>query len=878
MLILSNVTNAAEIIVTSTSNDGVGSFREAVETLALPNDTIFINVKGTITLTAEINFTTNNLTIIGPYPKHNTFTSTTTGINMFSFNGVTGVKIIGLGFKNVNAKCVFYINSSSSVSITSCLFENNTCSSEIINTASNSVVRITNSTFYNNPSVVINMLSNIPPSKNIISNNTFNGNLSTSIGIILCNGSVTEFINNLFTENNSTGAEVINIYNSAMAELINNVFYSNGTGEQITGGFLNSEGNRIVLNGVEVNPFSLGDNITLGDLKLSLQIEDGYGLKYFRIEPGSVLIDAGMIGGIVTETKDCRRAPRQIGGTIDVGPCEYTASRVTSIADNGPGSLATAAAIGGFIEFNLPLNSIINLTSSNINIGSPNVYIDGYSQPGSSISGPGLLGASGVTPASDLIEIKGDVDYAFSAQADNITIAGLNIYSFEIQGIFSFSSATNLKVYGNHIGFRESGATFVTDENKSQGIVIQASNTKVGGNQHWQRNVISGNGQSGLSILKANINIAGAASTGNNIEIIGNIIGLEPDGISSFDLGILAVDGINKISTSLGPVNGLSIGNNNHLGRNVISGNQRNGIYLEGIGTGCSINNNYIGLGYDGVTDVGNLQDGIQLSNCLNVLGIGVSKGNFISGNTQNGINLQTSSKVAIVKNSIGLDIANSSVGNGLNGIKVFSSSNIEIGNNVYGNTISGNTENGILLEGSLVSNIKNNRVGTDTSGTSVRANGQNGIRVIGSNDNSQIINNLISGNSQNGVSLEGTGNTTGFYQNYIGTDVTGNVALANGENGVKVTGTHSVSIGNSFPNHNLISGNQTNGIQLFSESATVNGNIIGLNKDQNSTLANAGDGIEINANNVSIGDTQLNIISGNGGTWYFDRIRAVRI
>ncbi len=865
MLTLSNVTNAAEIIVTSASNGGVGSFREAVETLALPNDTIIINVKGTITLTAEINFTTDNLTIIGPYPKHNTFTSTTTGINMFSFNGATGVRIIGLGFKNVNVKCVFYINGFSSVSITSCLFENNTCSSEIINTAGNSIVRITNSTFYSNSSVVINMLSNIPPSKNIISNNTFNGNSSAGVGIILCNGSVTEFINNLFTENNSLGAEVINVYNSAMVELINNVFYSNGTGEQITGSFLNSEGNRIVLNGVEANPFSPGDDITLGDLKLSLQIEDGYGLKYFRIEPGSVLIDAGMVGGIVTATNDCRRAPRQIGGTIDIGPCEYTASRVTNTADNGPGSLATAVGTGGFIEFNLPLNSVIDLTSSNINIVNPNVYIDGYSQPGSSIAGPGLLSASGVTPASDLIEIKGDVDYAFSAQADNITIVGLNIYSFEIQGIFSFSSATNLKVYGNHIGFRQSGATFVIDENKSQGIVIQASNAMIGGNQHWQRNVISGNGQSGLSILKANINIAGGVSTGNNIEISGNIIGLKPDGISSFGLGVLAVDGISKISTSLGPINDLSIGNNNHLGRNVISGNQRNGIYLEEIGTGCRINNNYIGLGYDGVTDLGNLQDGIQLLNCSNPLGIGGSKGNFISGNTQNGINLQTSSDVIIVKNSIGLDITNSSVGNELNGIKVSSSSNIEIGNGLYGNTISGNTENGIILDGSLVSNIKNNRIGTDTSGTSIKANGQNGIHVIGSNDNGQIISNLISGNGQNGVLLEGTGSTTGFYQNYIGTDVTGSMALANGENGVKVTGTHGVSIGNAFPNHNLISGNQINGIQLFSESATVNGNIIGLNKDQNATLANAGDGVEINANNVSIGNTELNIISGNG-------------
>jgi hypothetical protein len=152
-------------------------------------------------------------------------------------------------------------------------------------------------------------------------------------------------------------------------------------------------------------------------------------------------------------------------------------------------------------------------------------------------------------------------------------------------------------------------------------------------------------------------------------------------------------------------------------------------------------------------------------------------------------------------------------------------------------------------------------------------------------------LSNVISDNGGNGIALVQSNNNQ-IAMNYIGTDVTGTVALGNHQNGILLTaGSTSNLIGgeatggndptNSVfvrpPQGNLISGNSGDGV-FITDGATDNqlsGNFIGTTASGDSALGNHADGVEIlDANgNELIGCTFqqdpfvfYNVISGNDG------------
>jgi titin len=140
---------------------------------------------------------------------------------------------------------------------------------------------------------------------------------------------------------------------------------------------------------------------------------------------------------------------------------------------------------------------------------------------------------------------------------------------------------------------------------------------------------------------------------------------------------------------------------------------------------------------------------------------------------------------------------------------------------------------------------------------------------------------NLISGNNGDGVAIFGTDTKGNIIQgNYIGTDVTGRVALGNFGRGFLVEGgpTGNLIGGTGAHAGNLISGNVLAGIGLFGEGTEgnrVQGNFIGTDITGKSPLGNGlGNGFpgirlgEGTANNV-IGGTEPragNTIAFNGG------------
>ena len=181
---------------------------------------------------------------------------------------------------------------------------------------------------------------------------------------------------------------------------------------------------------------------------------------------------------------------------------------------------------------------------------------------------------------------------------------------------------------------------------------------------------------------------------------------------------------------------------------------------------------------------------------------------------------------------------------------------------------------------------IYGNLIGTNATGTAAIANGRHGIVIyngpqgtlIGGTGTGQ--GNIISGNTSYGVIVDGANGTTTtgtiIVANYIGTNLAGTAAVANGGGGISLFGgARSTTIGGTTAAHrNVISGNNGPGINISgatTQTITVAGNYIGLGADGTTIVANTGHGVSINnsAFNNTIGgltSASRNVISGNGG------------
>ncbi len=199
-------------------------------------------------------------------------------------------------------------------------------------------------------------------------------------------------------------------------------------------------------------------------------------------------------------------------------------------------------------------------------------------------------------------------------------------------------------------------------------------------------------------------------------------------------------------------------------------------------------------------------------------------------------------------------------------------------GSSIRGIVISGGAT-GIYLRNSNGHTIRGNYIGTNMAGTAWAASRlQNGIHANTSNNNviggtgGQIDRNLLSGATQCGVRLEiSTGAIiTG---NYVGTDVTGNIGIANGEHGIYgYNNSHNPRVGGTTPaERNIVSSSTAHGIYFNNcSSPVIKGNIVGLGLNGSTPLGNGGSGI--NLEYVGTGQVggltaaERNVSSNNGG------------
>ena len=158
---------------------------------------------------------------------------------------------------------------------------------------------------------------------------------------------------------------------------------------------------------------------------------------------------------------------------------------------------------------------------------------------------------------------------------------------------------------------------------------------------------------------------------------------------------------------------------------------------------------------------------------------------------TGNAIVIQDPGGDTIAGNSLGMSpTGTAGVGNDGAGVLVEAGIGNTIGGATPGdrNVISGNGAAGIDTEGPATSSnlIEGNFIGTDPTGTVAVANIGPGINVVSSSGNtiggtSPAASNVISGNSNAGITLGGTGTTGELIEgNVIGADVTGTAPLGN--------------------------------------------------------------------------------------------------
>jgi titin len=323
-----------------------------------------------------------------------------------------------------------------------------------------------------------------------------------------------------------------------------------------------------------------------------------------------------------------------------------------------------------------------------------------------------------------------------------------------------------------------------------------ASSNTIGGVAGTMGNIISGNSDSGVEIT--------GTGTSNN-EVMGNDIGTDKTGTFAVSNGAGVF--INNASSNL-------IGGADHTLGNVISGNTSYGLEILGISSTANIvEGNNIGADSSGTQAVLRSTDpdptishqafGVLISDSVgNTIGSQTSSwSNLISGNAVGiqiaGFNSTLTGFNTLIGNYVGVGINQTPVANVI-GIWVNDVPNNQIGAPGTGNTIAGNTEAGVYINGA-------DATGNKVQGNVIGPGGQPGLVIAGQGAAEQPFpigvyiqdssSNLIGGRGAQGNTISG---------NNVGVYIFGHSGSASGNN----------------IEHNQIKNNSRYGVILFNAPA----------------------------------------------------------
>jgi hypothetical protein len=483
-------------------------------------------------------------------------------------------------------------------------------------------------------------------------------------------------------------------------------------------------------------------------------------------------VDAGQTptANVIVNTTD--------GGSAVDGKCSL-AEAITTLNNNsgsgytvdGCSAIKTGAVAVDSISFNIgPFVPLIPIQGTLLPAITSPLNIDGAAGPGGSsaieVNGLGGNFAAGY--------------YGFTVLADHVTLRHLVVEAFRDDAIFV--SANNFHLSASKVGVEPFGHTPVGSQ--GYGVRIQGARAVIGG-------ATSGGDCTGdCNLIAGNVKGQVLLDVGSSDGVVkGNFIG--PDLEGDDPMGEMTAPGIEDagLANTIGGVNGTTPGGPCTGDCNLISGGNSVGILLRGSESYSSIVGNMIGLDATGTQANANL-DGIDLQqNSDSNIGDGSAAGrNVISGNNGDGIANFTQG-LYVRGNYIGTNSAGTGDLGNLTGIGVYNGT-ARIGDTPgTGNVIAGNRD-GIVLYGANVSStlILGNRIGVGAddsllgndqygivasngahlvaiggtapgAGNVIMHNGLAGVRILDASTQVEVRGNSIDNNGGPGIVLEAGGN-----------------------------------------------------------------------------------------------------------------------
>ena len=411
----------------------------------------------------------------------------------------------------------------------------------------------------------------------------------------------------------------------------------------------------------------------------------------------------------------------------------------------------------------------LTLQGSNITIRGLSITdFNGYGMllsgsTGDTIAGNWIGTADGSTPAGNrniglMVDGGGSNTIGGTAAADSNVISA-TVMGWDGDGLQIHDSSNNV-VIGNDVGMTADGLGRMWNADSGIEIAGASSGNRIGGLTTGERNISSGNSGMGVQLLGV-VNGDGTCSAPTNNVIEGNYIGVNADGVRPGAYGNVG--------------EGLSIdvcGRNNEIGgtspaaRNVISGNNDDGMQIDGLdgpaGGVCNndIQGNFVGVDPTGMSAIDNGVVGIKIQNgACNTLvgGTAAGAGNVVSGNLSDAFYVRRASTngTQIIGNIIGLGAdGNQWIGGGDVGVHIFSGAQHTT---VSGNVISASASEGVLIEEPSTNDntISDNRIGTNSAATALRGNRAEGVRITNGAQSNTVSGNVVAGNGAAGIQIE---------------------------------------------------------------------------------------------------------------------------
>lgn len=370
----------------------------------------------------------------------------------------------------------------------------------------------------------------------------------------------------------------------------------------------------------------------------------------------------------------------------------------------------------------------------------------------------------------------------YSIGSSNIVVGGSNPTDRNVvsgsgqHGIYFFNGSSDILIEGNYVGTDPTGEFAIPNDENGVSIDLNTQGVLI------KNNVISGNGVNVAGVGGAGIpgfegiySGIGLQSQSSDITIVGNIIGLDKDGVQ-------VIDNSNYGIWSGFDCSNITIGGLNDNDRNIISGNGQSvpqnvfdtygyelgtGIMM-GTVTGLEIINNYIGTDITGTDNLGNAYNGVTINESSNILIGGSHPGqNVIAGNEQSGISInEVTGSIDVSHNLIGLDMTGVvTMGNEWHGITMSDQSGAVIEENF----IAGSGGVGIVLKNSSSNTISQNYVGLDTSKSGQKGSTGNelgGLRIaaVGASASGNLIQGNIFAYSSTTKAIDTIGNAYGIF------------------------------------------------------------------------------------------------------------------